>query len=147
MRLPGGHQSRGRTRRRAPINRRYASKDGGNHRRLSNILGLLQFADCIPTGDSTEHQRGRDQFHECGRVYLFQPQGQDAGNGLNGSVTLEENAGTKFAFAEKGLMVSGGSVVMRMKPLEATLTGRGNIWTGGTSRQAWGKTKNKPEHV
>ena len=48
--------------------------DGGNHRRLSDPVGLLWFVDRFVTGDRMERDRSPDQFPMRRRVWLFRLQ-------------------------------------------------------------------------
>src|SRR5208283_693162 len=58
----------------ASVKRGHEPKDGGNHGRLSDPLGLLRFVDCVATGGRLERYRGVGQFCQRRRVLLFRPQ-------------------------------------------------------------------------
>jgi hypothetical protein len=53
------------------IERRYEPKNGGNHRRISDSLGLLRIVDCLATSDRMECDCGSDKFPVCPRVRLL----------------------------------------------------------------------------
>jgi hypothetical protein len=56
------------------IKRRHEPKDGDNHGRFSDPVGLLRLADCFATGDPMERGGGVGQFLERRFVPSFRPQ-------------------------------------------------------------------------
>ena len=55
------------------LKRRYEPKDGRNHWRLSDLVGLLRFVDRLAAGNRVECDRCLDQFHMRRRIWLFRP--------------------------------------------------------------------------
>ena len=60
----------------APVKQGHEPKDGGNHGRISDPLGLLRLIDCFATGHCMERGCGVHQFLKRRSLPLFRPQGK-----------------------------------------------------------------------